>query len=175
MAFLSPKRPNRRPIGVLRKPYRTHHNVPLWPALVACSRADTLPSLCSDAPLSEWHRPTGKGCVSYLSLSQTQSRGSEQSYELLLLLHSFNSLFSRTTWVSRYQKGKISLDINKARDYGVLGWQWHQVDHMQTICTSLQTDNHTNTSSVNFYRPDAQQCQSTEQSYEVQLKIWYVL
>jgi len=33
--------------------------------------------------------------------------------------------------------------------------QWHQMDHMQTICTSLQTDNHTNTSSVNFYRPDA--------------------
>jgi len=24
-----------------------------------------------------------------------------------------------------------------------------------TICTSLQTDNHTNTSSLNFYRPDA--------------------
>jgi len=26
---------------------------------------------------------------------------------------------------------------------------------MQTICTSLQTENHTNTSSLNFYRPDA--------------------
>jgi len=33
--------------------------------------------------------------------------------------------------------------------------QWHQLDHMQTICTSLQTDNHTNTSSLNFYWPDA--------------------
>jgi len=33
--------------------------------------------------------------------------------------------------------------------------QWHQLDHMQTIYTSLQTDNHTNTSSVNFYRLDA--------------------
>jgi len=33
--------------------------------------------------------------------------------------------------------------------------QWHQLDHMQTICTSLQTDNYTNTSSVNFYRPNA--------------------
>jgi len=28
---------------------------------------------------------------------------------------------------------------------------WHQRDHMQTICTLLQTDNHTNTSSLNFY------------------------
>jgi len=27
--------------------------------------------------------------------------------------------------------------------------QWHQLDHMQTICTSLQTD-HTNTPSLNF-------------------------
>jgi len=41
-------------------------------------------------------------------------------------------------------------------------------DHMQTICaTSLQTDNHTNTSSLNltcwmlFLTPN-QQCQSTE-------------
>jgi len=33
--------------------------------------------------------------------------------------------------------------------------QWHQLGHMQTTCTSLQTDNHTNTLSVNFYRPDA--------------------
>jgi len=28
--------------------------------------------------------------------------------------------------------------------------QWHQLDHMRTICTSLQTDNHTNTSSLIF-------------------------
>jgi len=59
------------------------------------------------------------------------------------------------TWVSRYQKGKTGLDLNEARDNGVLGWQWHQLDHTQTICTSLKTDSHTNTSSVNFYRPDA--------------------
>jgi len=53
------------------------------------------------------------------------------------LLHPFNGLFSRTTWVSRYQKGKTSVDLNEAREDG---------DHMQTICTSLQTDNHTNNS-----------------------------
>jgi len=60
--------------------------------------------------------------------------------------------FSRTTWVSQYQIDKASLDLNEARDDGVLGWQWHQLDHMQTICTSLQTDNNTYTSSLNFYR-----------------------
>ena len=69
---------------------------------------------------------------------------------LLLLLQPFNGLFSRTTSVSRYRKGKSGLE-----DDGVLGWQWHQLDHMQTICISLQTDNHTSTSSLNFYRPDA--------------------
>jgi len=77
-----------------------------------------------------------------------------------------NSLFSRITWVSQYQKGKTSLDINDARDDGVWGWQWHQLDHMETICTSLQTDNHTNSSSffrgrMIFLMPN-QQCQSTE-------------
>ena len=36
-------------------------------------------------------------------------------------LYVFNGLFSRTTRVSRYQKDKTSLDLNEARDYGVLG------------------------------------------------------
>ena len=40
---------------------------------------------------------------------------------LLLLLHPFNSLFSRTTLVSQYQKVKTSLDLNEARYEGVLG------------------------------------------------------
>jgi len=31
-----------------------------------------------------------------------------------------------------------------------VGWQWHQLDHMQITCTSLQTDNHGRTSSLNF-------------------------
>jgi len=42
-----------------------------------------------------------------------------------------------------------------------------ELDNMQTTCTSIHTDNDTNTSSLNFYKPDAlpdaqQQCQSTE-------------
>jgi len=40
---------------------------------------------------------------------------------LLVLLHPFDSLFSMTTWVSRYQKGKTSLDFNEARHDGVFG------------------------------------------------------
>jgi len=38
-----------------------------------------------------------------------------------LLLHPFNGLFSTTTWVSWYRKGKTSLDLNEARDDGVWG------------------------------------------------------
>ena len=37
----------------------------------------------------------------------------------------------------------------------MMGWQWHQLDHMQIICTSLQTDNHASTSPLSFYRLDA--------------------
>jgi len=36
-------------------------------------------------------------------------------------LHPFNGLFSRSVWVSQYQKGKTSLDLNEAEDCGVLG------------------------------------------------------
>jgi len=56
------------------------------------------------------------------------------------LLHPFNSLFSGTTWVSLHQKGKPF---------------WIFLEHMQIICTSLQTDNHASSSPLSFYRPDA--------------------
>jgi len=45
---------------------------------------------------------------------------------ILLLLHPFNGLFSRTTWVIWHQKGKTILDFNEARNDGVAvasaGW-----------------------------------------------------
>jgi len=70
-------------------------------------------------------------------------------------LHQFNGLFSRTPWVSRYQKGKTSLDLNEARDDGVLrcsGISW-------TICKqpaphSRQITTPTPHHSI-FYRPDS--------------------
>ena len=34
------------------------------------------------------------------------------------------------------------------------GMRWHQLDHMQTICTLLQADNLNNISSFIFYKPD---------------------
>jgi len=66
--------------------------------------------------------------------------------------HTFNGLFSRTTWVSQHQKGKPFWILLKQE---MMGWQWHQLDHMQIIYTTLQTDNHASMPSLNFYRPDA--------------------
>ena len=64
--------------------------------------------------------------------------------------HPFNGPFFGTTQVSRYQKGKANLDFTENRDSE---WQWHQLGHMQ-VCNSLQTDNHTSTPLLSFYRPD---------------------
>ena len=58
-----------------------------------------------------------------------------------------------SAWVDWYQKDKPFWILLKQK---VMGWQWHQLNHMQIICTSLQTDNHASTSSLHiFYRPDA--------------------
>jgi len=77
-----------------------------------------------------------------------------------LLLHPFNGLFSTSTWVSRHQKGKPFWILLQQE---MMGWQWHQLDHMQIICTSLQTDNHASTSPLSFLQAATQQqCQSTE-------------
>jgi len=50
----------------------------------------------------------------------------------------------------------------------MMGWHLHQLDHMQIICTSLQTANHTSNPSFSFFTGQmlflisSQQCQSTE-------------
>jgi len=71
--------------------------------------------------------------------------------------HTFNGRFSRTTRVSRYQKGKTSLDLTEARDSE---WQWHQLGHMQ-VCTSFQTDNHASTSPLSFLQAGWPSCRPT--------------
>jgi len=49
-----------------------------------------------------------------------------------------------------------------------MGWQWHQLEHMQIICISLQTDNHASPSPLNFllgrmlFLTPNQQCRRTE-------------
>jgi len=66
--------------------------------------------------------------------------------------HPFNGPLSGTTEVSRYQKGKPSLDFTEARDSE---WQWHQLGH---ICKSAPRSRQIATPAPHhsvFYRPDA--------------------
>ena len=69
----------------------------------------------------------------------------------------FNGHFSRTTRVSRYQKGKTNLDFTQARDSE---WQWHHLSHMQ-VCTSLQTDNNTSNPPLSFLQAGCPSCLPT--------------
>ena len=85
----------------------------------------------------------------------------------LLLWHPFNGLFSNTTWVSRYQKGKTSLDFNEARGDGVSGQQRHQRTRCkQSASRSWQLTTPTShhsifTGRMLFLTPN-QQCQTNE-------------
>jgi len=55
------------------------------------------------------------------------------------------------------QKGKTNLDFTEERDSE---WQRHQLGHMQ-VSTSLQTDNHTNTSPLSFLQAGCPSCRPT--------------
>ena len=83
----------------------------------------------------------------------------------------------RTTWISAtevfWHSGALQIGLlllllsswlqksRKAYPIWILmkqemtGWHWHQLDHVQIISTSLRTDNHASTSSLNFHTPDA--------------------
>ena len=74
--------------------------------------------------------------VTRFSLSQQQQQ------------HLFSRLFSRTTWIGRYQKDKPFCILLKQE---MAGWLWHRLNHMQVICTSLQIDNHASTSSLMLF------------------------
>jgi len=56
--------------------------------------------------------------------------------------------------VSRYQKGKTSLDFTEARDSD---WQRHPLGHMQ-VYTSLQRDNHASIPPLSFLQGRCPSC-----------------
>ena len=81
-------------------------------------------------------------------ISYASARAASYFFLLSLVVHThqFNGPLSRTTRVSRYQKGKTNLDFTEARDSE---WQWHQLGRMQ-VCTSLQIHNHASTPPLRF-------------------------
>jgi len=91
-------------------------------------------------------------CCKSFSVSSTRYGGNAHTHT-----HPFNGPLSRTTQVSRYQKGKTNRDFTEARDSE---WQWHQQGHMQ-VCTSLQTDNHASTTLLSFLQAGCPSCRPT--------------
>ena len=85
-----------------------------------CSRQRLSPE---QVPPVAWSRQPQEQCSSGLQRPAVLPRHHVSGVaRRLLLLHPFiDGLFSRTTWVSRFQRGKTSLDFNEASDDGVLG------------------------------------------------------
>jgi len=97
--------------------------------------------------LPEWSSTAN--CVVLLDLALTHHTNfTSYINTTTTTLHPFNGLFSTTTWASWHQKGKPFWILLEQE---MMGWQWHQLDHMQIICTSLQTDNHTSTSPLRVF------------------------
>jgi len=67
--------------------------------------------------------------------------------------------FPRTTWVSQHQKGKPFWILLEQK---MMGRQWRRLDHVQIICTSLQTDNHASTSLLRKYMQNYSNISSNE-------------
>jgi len=59
--------------------------------------------------------------------------------------------FFQDNLVSQQQKGKPFWILLEQE---MMGWHWHQPDHMQIVCTSSQMDNNASTSPLSFYGPD---------------------
>ena len=118
---------------------------------------------CSDLRRIVYHQQsqqtTGPSVQLLLCLTHgriySRSHGSAKHTTTTTLLDPFNGLSSTTTWVSRYQNGNTSLDLQQARDGGVMGCRgisW-------TICKqsaprSRQITTPTPHHSI-IYRPDA--------------------
>ena len=81
------------------------------------------------------------------------------------------ALFSGTTQVCRYQKGKTNLDFTEARDSE---WQWHQLAHVQ-VCTSLQTENHASTPPLSFLQAGCPSCRPTNSIKALKALVGYPL
>ena len=80
--------------------------------------------------------------------------------------HPFNGLFSGTTRLSQYQKGKTNLDFTEARDSGI-SWAI-------SVCTSLQTDNHASTPPLSFLQAGCPSCRPTNSFKALKEFILYV-
>jgi len=73
--------------------------------------------------------------------------------------------------VSRYQKGKTSLDFTEKRDSER---QWHQLGRVQ-VYTSLQTDNHASTPPLSSLQAGCPSCRPTNSIKELKIKKQHIV
>jgi len=57
----------------------------------------------------------------------------------------------------------------------MMGWQRHQLDHMQITCTSLQTDNHASTSPLSFLQAGCHSSRPTNSVTELKAHTEHLL
>jgi len=109
----------------------------------------------ADYAYIKWTVKNNNVCTGYLQQLGEQDRIGETQRNR----HLCNG-FSSTTWVSLYQKGKpfsILIKLEMTR------WQWHQLNFTQIDFHFSRTDNHANTSWLNFTDlTSTEQCQRTK-------------
>ena len=81
---------------------------------------------------------------------KTTQKNTNYTKETNKQISPFNNYFSRINWQSQCKKGKYTILV--LMNHKMMGW--HQLDHMSIICTLCQTDNNSNISLLNVYRPD---------------------
>ena len=82
--------------------------------------------------------------------------------------HLFNSLLSRTTWVSRHQKGGTIRDFNEARDDGVasgISWTVCKSSALRSRPVTTPAPYHSVFTGWILFLPPNQPCQSTDGKY----------
>ena len=85
---------------------------------------------------------------------------SDTSVLLPSLLHTHSRLTAFFPGLPGYA-GTRRISHSGFSETEMMWWQWHQPDHMQVICTSLQMDNHASTSSLKFLRAGCPSCRPT--------------
>ena len=83
--------------------------------------------------------------------------------------HPFNGHFSRTTWVSRYQKGKTNLDFTEAKDSGISWAICKSASH--SIQITIPAPHHSFFTERMLFLPPNQQRQSTEGKVQMWFKL----
>jgi len=119
------------------------------------------------SPLMLKHAYVMKNSANDTTILHRKTAPRSLNYMAVYYIPLFNGLFSTTTWVSQFQKCKTSLDLNEARDDGVLGcsgisWIICKQSAPCSRQTTTSTPHHSICTGRMLFLTPNQQCQSTE-------------